>query len=387
MLCRGSFALPLLLLGILSATAQPTLNANTYAQLIGNAYISIRHPVDFGTSSETQVQVRQALQGLITRQGAAQSWDFSAFTYLEPVTSAQVYLPYSDTLPGARAFLQADHALQVREGVYLYGALRQNEGQFYYGLATGDSIMALPPGDPFPALRFPLTYGTPQWSWPSASFNLEVLVAFLVAFSGDSSLAALYEQYKSLLQNASVTLLWEVDGYGMLITPAGSSPCLRLKRTVRVQGLPAPFPSTQDVAVDYLYLTEDLSLAAEIATRLVFSSFTLSLQPSAASYSVSHVAPVAHQPWATTSGALLQAPYPNPFAEQTMLTLTLPTPQPVSVRIYNLLGQEVARAFGGWLAPGTHQLPIQAKGWAAGVYLCRVEAGPYSWTYRLVVKP
>jgi hypothetical protein len=382
---RGKLGL-LLLLGTWSAMAQPTLNADTYRALIGNVYVNIKHPVNFGTSSETQTQVRQALQALIALQGAGQTWDFSTFTYQEPITSRQFYLPYSDTLPGAMAFLQADHVVQVREGVYLYGALRQDEGQFYYGFVVGDSVMALPPNDPFPALHFPLTYGTPQWSWPSASFDLEKLVAFLVVFSGDSSLAALYKQYKSLLQNASVTILWQVDGYGTLVTPAGSASCLRLKRTVRVQGLPPPFPSTQDVAIDYLYLTEDLRLAAEIVTRLVFS-FTLSLQPSAAAYSVSDWEPVAQQPAVSVPEALLQAPYPNPFMQQTVLTLSLPTPQLVAVRIYNLLGQEVAQPHWGWLTAGTHRISISAEGWAAGVYVCLVEAGPYRWTYRLVVRP
>lgn len=68
-----------------------------------------------------------------------------------------------------------------------------------------------------------------------------------------------------------------------------------------------------------------------------------------------------------------------------MLWLTLPTTQPVTVRVYNLLGQEVARPFDGLLPSGTHRLSIAAHSWPAGLYLCRIKVGSQDEVRRFAV--
>lgn len=57
-----------------------------------------------------------------------------------------------------------------------------------------------------------------------------------------------------------------------------------------------------------------------------------------------------------TAIALLQN-YPNPFRETTTIQFTLDTPRTVSLRIYNMLGQEVATLLTEtWKEPGVHQI-------------------------------
>ncbi|ACY48094.1 T9SS type A sorting domain-containing protein [Rhodothermus marinus] len=375
-----------------SAQQSPfTLNADHYQVLIGNAYSSTTYNVDFGDTQDEQAQTRLALQALIDKSGPSQTWNFTGLNFKAPVTSSVPYLPYESSLLGADVFTEADHAVLL--GAYIYGSLLQDDGNYYYGLAVDDdSTLVLP--EPFPWLKFPLTYET-SWQWPSSpATDLEVVARFLTAITGDSTAIKTYEQYRDLLQNATVQIFWTVDGYGTLVTPEGSRETLRLKRTVRVSGVTG-FSQPLDIFISYMWLSEDWVQAnpaeiiqAEIGTTLSVSGGfppVFTQVPSGAYYSVSTLRPVAGEPLPNAPTVVLRGPHPNPIRAQATLTLTLPSPQSVSVRIYNLLGQEVARPLDGLLPSGMHSVSINAHTWPAGLYLLRIEAGPRHWTRRLVV--
>ncbi|MDQ7040958.1 MAG: T9SS type A sorting domain-containing protein [Rhodothermus sp.] len=372
--------------------AQFTLNADNFQVLIGKAYASTTYNVDFGDTQDEQAQTRLALQALIDRQGPSQTWDFTTLNYQPPVTSSVPYLAYDNSLPGAADFPEADHAILLGNA-YIYGSLLPDDGNYYYGLAAGDSTLTLP--ERFPVLKFPLTDGV-SWQWPSVpATDLALIARFLTALTGDSTIIQTYEQYRDLLQGATVQIFWEVDAYGTLVTPAGSRETLRIKRTVRVSGVTG-FSQPLDIFVSYFWISADWQqsnpveiIQAEIATTLSVSQGfppVITQVPSGAYYAISTFRPVARAPLPDLPIVMVQGPYPNPTnTGQTMLTLTLPIAQPVAVRIYNLLGQEVARPFVGQLPAGTHHLPIVSRNWPAGLYLCRVEVGPQHWTRRIVV--
>ena len=67
--------------------------------------------------------------------------------------------------------------------------------------------------------------------------------------------------------------------------------------------------------------------------------------------------------------------YPNPFNPSTTIEFTLPISSFVTLKIYNLLGQEVAILVADKRAAGIHKLNWNASGLANGVYLYRMEAG------------
>jgi hypothetical protein len=66
--------------------------------------------------------------------------------------------------------------------------------------------------------------------------------------------------------------------------------------------------------------------------------------------------------------------YPNPFNPTTTIQFTLATRSRVSLRIYNILGQEVASLLNEERAPGAYRLVWNAAGNASGVYFCRIQA-------------
>lgn len=65
--------------------------------------------------------------------------------------------------------------------------------------------------------------------------------------------------------------------------------------------------------------------------------------------------------------------YPNPFNPSTSLSLTLPTAAQASIRVYNILGEEVALLQDGRLEGGVHRFTFNASAFASGVYFVRVD--------------
>ena len=69
----------------------------------------------------------------------------------------------------------------------------------------------------------------------------------------------------------------------------------------------------------------------------------------------------------------LRSSYPNPFNGSTLISYTLAAPGPVSLVVYNALGQPVHTLVDEVQAPGLYSVPWQpAEALASGVYLYRL---------------
>jgi hypothetical protein len=76
--------------------------------------------------------------------------------------------------------------------------------------------------------------------------------------------------------------------------------------------------------------------------------------------------------------------YPNPFNPTTTFSFAIPEPSFVDLRVYNLLGQEVARVVGSEFRPGIHEATWDASGLASGVYSYRLTVGSIVLTKKLM---
>jgi hypothetical protein len=73
--------------------------------------------------------------------------------------------------------------------------------------------------------------------------------------------------------------------------------------------------------------------------------------------------------------ALLQN-YPNPFNPTTAIEFTLAENSKVSLKVYDLLGREVAVLVNGEMKAGIlHRVPFDGSKLASGIYFYRLEAG------------
>lgn len=85
--------------------------------------------------------------------------------------------------------------------------------------------------------------------------------------------------------------------------------------------------------------------------------------------------------------------YPNPFNPSTKIQFSIPSASFVSLKVFNVLGAEIATLVNENKAPGTHQVTWDANGYPSAVYFCRLQtrqtdggqAGGFTQTKKLVL--
>lgn len=71
----------------------------------------------------------------------------------------------------------------------------------------------------------------------------------------------------------------------------------------------------------------------------------------------------------------LEQNQPNPFNPQTKISFTLPQAEQVSLKVYDMLGNEVATLKNEEMPPGAHALMYDARALSSGTYFYRLQAG------------
>jgi hypothetical protein len=77
--------------------------------------------------------------------------------------------------------------------------------------------------------------------------------------------------------------------------------------------------------------------------------------------------------------------YPNPFNPSTTISYQLPTASFATLKVYDILGKEVATLAEGAMRPGSYESAWNAVGNASGVYIYKLTAGEYSMTKKLIL--
>jgi hypothetical protein len=77
--------------------------------------------------------------------------------------------------------------------------------------------------------------------------------------------------------------------------------------------------------------------------------------------------------------------YPNPFNPATQIEYSIPQNGFVTLKVYNVLGQEVSTLFSGMQTPGSYKATFDGSSLASGVYLYRLEAGKSSVTKKMIL--
>ncbi|HEY9167552.1 MAG TPA: T9SS type A sorting domain-containing protein [Candidatus Kryptonia bacterium] len=77
--------------------------------------------------------------------------------------------------------------------------------------------------------------------------------------------------------------------------------------------------------------------------------------------------------------------YPNPFNPTTTIEYSVPNNGFVTLKVYNILGQEVTTLFSGVRQAGNYQATFEGAKFASGVYFYRLNAGSVSITRKLVL--
>ena len=174
-----------------------------------------------------------------------------------------------------------------------------------------------------------------------------------------------------------------VDGWGTLVTPFGSWPVLRVQShefMIRQMTFPPIIDTTESYS--YLWLSVDVPIGAEIRSyedeqnpnftqgEIVITTAGADAEPPQG--------PVAR-------GYSLEQNYPNPFNPETQINFDLLTGGHVSLKVYNLLGEEVTTLVSGPRSAGPYSIRFDARGFPGGTYLYRLQTNGYTDVKRMTL--
>ncbi len=364
---KKTIRLVLLLTGILlspvmDAAGQISFTLSDIESLVGQ----LREVQTFETETTAE------LQALVNTSGADQTWDFSAIVFEETTAGTIEIVPLPADVPGADdpAFEDATHVMVIAfesqsseadssawnyqsfdsDGAYSYGFFFLSSEDVDGDGSTPDEVV-FSYNPRFQTAALPLTFGT---EWTS-----ETTQTFTVAeqsFSTDVSLQA------------------EVDGYGTLMTPSGSAPCLRVRNELSVTTF--GFTST---TTSFDFITKE-GITASI-------SLDQTGQPTSASYQTQEQTgtDIERMETGLPDAFRLDQNYPNPFNPQTAIRYALPEEQHVKLTIFDVLGRAVELLVDQRQAAGTYEVTFQTIDLPSGVYAYRLETPSFTQTRTMLL--
>ncbi len=77
--------------------------------------------------------------------------------------------------------------------------------------------------------------------------------------------------------------------------------------------------------------------------------------------------------------------YPNPFNPSTKIRFSVADPGLVTLKVYNLLGQEVATLLNNEIKSGSYEVDFDAANYSSGVYFYTITANSYTATKKMIL--
>ena len=81
----------------------------------------------------------------------------------------------------------------------------------------------------------------------------------------------------------------------------------------------------------------------------------------------------------------LEQNFPNPFNPETQIRFQIPAAGRVTLRVYDILGREVATLVDAHMPAGVHTVAFDGSGLSSGVYLYRLDAGGVTQSRRMLL--
>ena len=77
--------------------------------------------------------------------------------------------------------------------------------------------------------------------------------------------------------------------------------------------------------------------------------------------------------------------YPNPFNPVTKINYSIPKSSLTKLRVYDLLGREVATLVNDMKQPGMYSVDFDGTNFSSGVYFYKLEAGTFTEVKRMIM--
>lgn len=77
--------------------------------------------------------------------------------------------------------------------------------------------------------------------------------------------------------------------------------------------------------------------------------------------------------------------FPNPFNPATQISFYVPTAQSITIKLFDLLGNEVTTLVDGKISAGVHSVQFDGNRLSSGIYLYKLEAVDFVEVKKLVL--
>jgi hypothetical protein len=85
-------------------------------------------------------------------------------------------------------------------------------------------------------------------------------------------------------------------------------------------------------------------------------------------------------------GFFMEQNYPNPFNTDTRIKFFIPHSENVTLKVFDMMGKEVASLVTSTLPPGTNEFTFNGSDFPSGMYFYRLQAGGFVLTKKLVLQ-
>ena len=177
------------------------------------------------------------------------------------------------------------------------------------------------------------------------------------------------------INSTSITLSTIVDAYGIMTIPGGASyEALRIREELTINGL---------TTVSYNFIAKS---GAQVNVNAVAAN-----PPSSGMISVDGAT---YYDGLTTSveqlnglpkNYILKQNYPNPFNPTTNIEYSIPEASFVELKVYDVLGNEVATLVNQEQSAGVYRADFSGDGLASGLYIARIKVGNFTSTIKMTL--
>ncbi|MDP2886307.1 MAG: T9SS type A sorting domain-containing protein [Ignavibacteria bacterium] len=344
------------IVAVTSVLPQLTINSSDAQKDLGISTTTLRYG-----SADTS-----GLGAVLSASGSNKTWILTgrAFTMLESTTGVLLNKSTSGApSQSTSAFSSANYVMRRRSASkpsftdWTYLAITTSS-MSYCGYASDSAGILKSLQTNVPAQRsrsYPTTYPG-SWGWSSTvtstSYSGSVGVGVGVGMAGSDV----------------------IDAYGTVTTPEGSFACLRMKRRTDIL---FGFFTITSYTYDFVDQNRNIASISAGSTGTVPGGVSYYRQESGTAVSRT-------DNFLPDEFNLFQN-YPNPFNPSTAIQFSIPAESYVTLRIYNSLGAELKTLVASTLQPGSYKTQWNAVGLPSGVYFCRMQAGEFVITKKLVL--
>ncbi|MCC6397851.1 MAG: T9SS type A sorting domain-containing protein [Bacteroidetes bacterium] len=283
------------------------------------------------------------------------------------------------TDPAYFADMDIEDVYGTADDDFVYVRVKMAQGANVGNIATdttyhgGGAIAVYLSVDPGPGDTTGLT-----WGWWGSGYDF-----FVQAFPSDSTMEALSFFPQPLWEHKQAGTGWDYEvadifqGVQVAWNGANNDVEFAIPRSLLENPRYLPNFTPHDSIAIMIYAGENLSpWRADYASNAGISGLMLSLG------TVTSVQPDLE---AVPSAYVLDQNYPNPFNPSTTIRFAVPTDGRVRLRVFSVLGQEVATLVDGVVNAGWHTATFAGRDLTSGVYFYRLEVDGRQLTQKMML--